>query len=190
MDLFDAAALLGVPVAEVRSVDPSPAGDVIVTIDGVAYVVVPEETPDGAGRSGVMYLAAPHERYGDAFPVYTAPADPDDVGEVGRDGAVLTKAELLARAKELGIEATGRWGEAKLAAAIAAAEAGSSPAGDGPGGDGSGGDGSGGDPGQAGVPLGREELEDLAYDLGIEQFDEMSDDELVEAIAIARGDQE
>jgi hypothetical protein len=184
MELFDAAALLGVPVSEVRSVESSPAGDVIVTTDGVAYVAVSEDQPDGAGRCGLMYLAAPHERYGDSFPVYTAPGadDESDVGE-----AVLSKAELLARAKELGIQATGKWGEAKLAAAIAEAEAAAGQSGGQP--DPNAGDGADGGTDNGLVGLSREVLEDIAYELGIEQLDQLSDDELVEAITIARGEE-
>ena len=182
MELFDAAALLGVPVSEVRSVESSPAGDVVVTTDGVAYLVVPADQPDGAGRSGLMYLSAPHERYGDSFPVYTAPgADDEAAGE-----AVLSKAELLARAKEHGIQATGNWGEAKLAAAIAEAEAAGGQSGQPDPNAGAGADG-GTDNGLVG--LSRQELEDVAYVLGIEQLDQLSDDELVEAITIARGEE-
>lgn len=172
MNHIEAAARLGLPVTEIRDVNDSPAGDIVVTTDGVAYIVVPDDNPDSEGKTGVMYLAAPHERYADVFPVYAAPSDDD---EVERDGGVLSKADLIARARELGIDANGKWGEKKLIAAIADAEAGGTgkPAGD------------GSDPDPADAD--RAALEAEALELGIDNAAELSDDELVEAVEIARG---
>ena len=48
----------------------------------------------------------------------TDSADPD-----AGDDQDVTKADLIARAEELGVEVDGRWGKAKLLSAIAAAEA-------------------------------------------------------------------
>lgn len=57
-----AAALLGIPAREVAEVGNTPAGDVITTRDGVAYVLVPDDTPDAEGKTGLMLLAAPSEQ--------------------------------------------------------------------------------------------------------------------------------
>lgn len=180
MDLSAAAELLGLPVREVLSCDDTPAGLVIVTSDGVSYVLVPEDRPDGAGATGLMYLAAPTDPYNGSFPLYTMPADDD---EVSRDGGVMSKADLLARAKELGIEASGKWGEKKLVAAIAEAEA-AAGAGQVPD------SGDAGDDGADGAVPGREELEQIAVELGIDNAAELDDDELLDAISVARGDDE
>lgn len=170
MNHIEAAARLGLPVSEIRDVNDSPAGDIVVTTDGVAYIVVPEDNPDSEGKTGLMYLSAPHDRYGDTFPVYAAPVDDD---EVERDSGVLSKADLIARAKELGIDANGKWGEKKLLAAIADAEAGGT------------GNPAGSDPDPAAAE--REALVAEALELGIDNADELSDEELVEAVEIARG---
>ena len=63
-----------------RSTDvtDSPAGTVITTFDGVAYLVVPDDQPDADGQRGLMFLAAPHENYGGTFPVYAGPPEPDE----------------------------------------------------------------------------------------------------------------
>lgn len=74
-----AAARLGIPVHELVDVLDSPAGTVYVTADGQSYVDVVE--PDGAGATGLMFLAAPTERYADTFPVYTAPEPDEDDGD-------------------------------------------------------------------------------------------------------------
>jgi hypothetical protein len=177
MDHTTAAARLGVPVSEVRDVLPHEAGQVIVTTDGVTYIDVPADRPDGAGKSGLMYLSAPTEKYSDAFPVYTAP----ELDEVDRDAGVMTKADLVARAKELGIEATGKWGEAKLLKAIADAEAASAAGGS-----------STGDAPPAGEQSPeeiREALELKALELGIDNAADLTDDELAEAVQIAGDDE-
>ena len=126
MDLITAATVLGVPTSEIASVDDSPAGDVVVTTDGVAYLIVPEDRPDGAGRTGLMFLAAPHEGYVGPFPVYTMPADeepvvadPSDEGE--REPVELSREELVEHARQLGIEVGARWGDKRIAEAIDAA---------------------------------------------------------------------
>lgn len=173
MDITTAAARLGLPESEIREAYDHEAGPVIVTKDGIAYIDVPADQPDGEGKTGVMYLAAPHDRYGDSFPVYAAPELLDE--DVERDTPVMTKADLVARAKELGIEATGKWGEAKLLKAIAGAEAAAStpnPAGDAP------------TPEEI-----RAALELKALELGIENAAELDDDELAEAVNIAGGDE-
>lgn len=141
MDKHEAAHRLGVPVAEIADVLDSPAGMVYVTTDGQSYVDVIE--PDGDGRTGLMFLAAPTEKYADTFPVYTAPAD--DVlepitdgervtepatGSGDRDPVVAEYNQLAARARELGIKFRKNASSAKLAALIAAAEAGTAPADD------------------------------------------------------------
>lgn len=137
---LEAARLLGVPTSEIRDVTDSPAGRVIVTSDGVSYLDCIE--PDGAGRTGLMYLAAPTEKYSGAFPVYTAPAPAED-GAAAPDNDDATpkvaalaaaiveakapakkeRAALAKKAAGLGITVTRDMDAAALAAAIADAEA-------------------------------------------------------------------
>lgn len=120
MNIAAAAELLGVPEREILGVDDSPAGPVIRT-SGVAYVVVPDDQPDGAGKTGLMYLAAPVERYTDSFPVYTAPVDltpPADPADPVRDTGMSEKDALLADARDLGIEVGKRWGVDRIREAV------------------------------------------------------------------------
>lgn len=105
MTKSDAAVLLGVPEREITAVHADAAvGPVIVTSDGVEYVV--RDEPDADGKTGVMFLRAPsgmHDpdgNYTGTFPVYTSqPVETDDdeivdAGEIDPlDG--LTKAELV-----------------------------------------------------------------------------------------------
>lgn len=176
MDHTTAAARLGLPESEIRDVTAHEAGTVIVTTDGIAYLDVPADRPDGAGKTGLMYLAAPHDRYGDAFPVYTAPELLD--GDLERDTPVVTKADLVARAKELGIDATGKWGEPKLLKAIADAEAAAAAA------------TAGGEPPAPASPEElRAALEARALELGITNAAELDDAELAEAVEIAEDDE-
>jgi hypothetical protein len=123
-----AAAMLGVPETEVRDVLDSPAGDVIVTTDGVSYVHA--TVPDGAGATGLMFLSAPHDGYTPGFPVYTMPEEPepgdvsdDDATGAERDAGVTAKDQLIDRARDLGITVSSRWGERRLLEEITAAEA-------------------------------------------------------------------
>lgn len=176
MDHTSAASRLGIPMSEIADVYPHEVGDVIVTADGVSYVDVPADRPDGEGKTGLMYLSAPHDRYSDSFPVYAAPEVLDD-SEVSRDGAVMSKADLIARAKELGIEANGKWGEAKLIKAIADVEASTPPAPDS--------DADGSADGSLSPEEIRAALEVKALELGIDNAGDLDDDELAEAVQIA-----
>lgn len=133
LKIEDAAVQLGIPAGEVRDVFDAPAGDVAVTADGLSYVCVPEDQPDGAGQTGWMLLAAPHEKYiatVGAGRLYVMPEEPDEPAD-----AVLDKAGLQALARELGIEVSGRWGEARLQAEIDKALTGPAPDEDGQGSD-------------------------------------------------------
>lgn len=99
----DAAVLLGVPEREITAVHDAAVGPVIVTSDGVEYVV--RDEPDAEGKTGLMFLRAPsgmHDpdgNYTGTFPVYASPPveiDDEivDAGDVDPlDG--LTKAELI-----------------------------------------------------------------------------------------------
>lgn len=132
-----AAALLGVPVREVRDVANSPAGDVITTTDGVAYLIA--DTPDAEGKTGLMLLAAPSAASlvaGDpeqgtttawnGFPVFVSDAldvevvdepGPSDVADDGLDA--LTLDELTALAADLDVKASGRSNQAKHESLVA-----------------------------------------------------------------------
>lgn len=89
---IEAAEKLGIPVNEVTDVAASQAGDIIVTNDGQGYIVVPEDNVDAAGRHGVMYLTVP-DNYGDAYSVYSPPADlelpsRDELAEALREAGI------------------------------------------------------------------------------------------------------
>lgn len=75
MTKTEAARALSIEEAEVRQVSDSPAGPIVQTTDGVLYVIVPEESPDADGKTGLMFLAAPHPRYNGPFPVYSQPRE-------------------------------------------------------------------------------------------------------------------
>lgn len=136
-----AAALLGIPVREVTSVASSPAGDVITTHDGVAYLLA--AVADAEGKTGLMLLAAPSEASlvaGDpetgtittwnGFPVFAsdelteAPADGEPpagpAGDVVDDGLeALTLDELKVIAADLDVQAAGRSNHDKHASLVA-----------------------------------------------------------------------
>jgi hypothetical protein len=124
----EAAALLGIPKREVADVASSPAGDVIRTTDGTAYLVA--DTPDAEGKTGLMLLAAPSEAslvIGDpdrgtvtlwnGFPVFASDALVDEApAAVDPDGDGLddlTLDQLTAIAAEIGVKASGRSNQAK-----------------------------------------------------------------------------
>ncbi|MCU1356390.1 MAG: hypothetical protein JWM89_1808 [Acidimicrobiales bacterium] len=75
MNRTEAAELLGMKPDEVADVLDSPAGDVIVTRDGVKMIDVDEAHPDAEGKHGLMFLEAPTEKYSGLFPVYAAPPE-------------------------------------------------------------------------------------------------------------------
>lgn len=136
---LDAARTLGVPVTEISDVADSPAGTIIVTVDGASYVDVPADRPDSEGKTGLMFLAAPKEKYSGSFPVYAAPVEDDEPQPAKRAAAAVTAAvaqsrqQLVDRAKELGLTINGRTKTENIAALIAAAEANLAPAEDGDG---------------------------------------------------------
>lgn len=73
MQKSEAAALLSLEEDEVVDCDDTPAGPVIRTKDGNAYIVVPKDQPDAAGQHGVMYLVPPSPTYSGNFPVFRQP---------------------------------------------------------------------------------------------------------------------
>jgi len=86
MTPIEAARLTGMKEREVLAVDDTPAGDVIRCFDGT--VLLNAVRPDGAGRTGLMFLVAPHDGYHGTFPVYTLPADKADDPADGDDDDV------------------------------------------------------------------------------------------------------
>ena len=88
-----AARLLSMRPQDIKSADEAPAGFVMTTFDGVTMVDVPEDRPDGAGKTGLMLLVKPNPEREYTFPVYTPhpesedePDDePQDVEELGQD---------------------------------------------------------------------------------------------------------
>lgn len=71
----DGARALRIEDREVANVLDAPAGMVVQTTDGVTYVVVPEDRPDADGKTGVMFLVPPTDRYRGTFPVYSQPRE-------------------------------------------------------------------------------------------------------------------
>lgn len=74
-----AARTLSLREAQVTDVEDSDEGVLIRTTDGVVYIVVDPDRPDGAGRSGVMLLAKPKESGDYAIPVFTPHPAPAEV---------------------------------------------------------------------------------------------------------------
>lgn len=114
----DAAALLGTPVDEIASVTDRDGDTLIVTRDGAQLLRLGE--PDGDGKTGLVFAVRPDGRdpadpdapaY--ALPVFTPrPEDAraaEAVAEPAEDVNLedLTKAELVAKAEEAGVDATG-----------------------------------------------------------------------------------
>lgn len=59
-EISQAADILGVPAREIKSVAESDQGDLeITTTDGVGYVLVPSDRPDGDGKTGLMVRRGP-----------------------------------------------------------------------------------------------------------------------------------
>jgi len=137
MDRKTAAKLMGAHLDEIVDVEDAPAGTVIKHRDGTTYLHVDPDggMPDGDGKTGLMFLAAPHDNYAGTFPVYTMPALPAgetvDAAEVevGRDDgtvdplAGLTQPELVAYAAERGVKVDKKASVDEITAAIRAIEA-------------------------------------------------------------------
>ena len=132
MDITEAAHTLGMAEREIDDVLDSPAGPIVKTTDGQTYVIVPADHPDAEGKTGLMFLAAPHDRYIGTFPVYAQPGSEiiaDALGQdaesierdLGIDLSIFDKPELLAHARQLGVEVKDSWTSAKIIEAIQAA---------------------------------------------------------------------
>ena len=79
----EVARLLGMADREIGEISDSPAGEVIESVsDGVRYILVSVDCPDGEGKTGLMYLTPPHVEggYRGDFPVYV-PLVAEFVGE-------------------------------------------------------------------------------------------------------------
>ena len=126
---LDAARRLGIPPSEVADVETSPAGTIITTTDGARYIDVPTSSPDGEGKTGLMFLVAPTESYGGSFPVFALADDGETVEtaiiaaatEVTSAAEPVTegKAELTDKAIALGITVRKSWTAERIAQAIA-----------------------------------------------------------------------
>ncbi len=92
MEIHEAAQVLGMKKREVLSVQDSPAGPVIETFDGCAYIVVPDDLPDAAGRTGLMLFRAPSANGSWAMPVYEQPGAADTEVEPAPDDDGPTEA--------------------------------------------------------------------------------------------------
>lgn len=78
MNVDDVAARLGVPAREIASITDTPAGVVVVGVDGSQLIIVPADRPDAEGKTGVMFFALPHDKYRGTFPVYAQPLEDDE----------------------------------------------------------------------------------------------------------------
>lgn len=96
MNHAEAAQRLSVLETEISDAIDSPAGAVIVTRDGVAYVDVPVDRPDAEGKTGLMFLAAPTANYGGNFPVYAQPGAVDTDDDVVLEITAIDPAEAAA----------------------------------------------------------------------------------------------
>lgn len=72
MNKSEAAARLGIPEREVLEVTDSKVGTLVQTFDGNTYIVLPDDSPDAKGNTGVLFFVAPHPKYDEAngIPVY------------------------------------------------------------------------------------------------------------------------
>lgn len=124
-----ARQLLGCADSELVEILDSPAGPVFVMADGTHYINVPADRPDFNGKTGLMFASAPvvNNQYGwvGDFPVY-ANAPAEITAEIATrdltdaDLEAKSKEELLDQARDLGIDADGRWGHKRLVEAITA----------------------------------------------------------------------
>lgn len=81
-----AAAYMGASLAEIAAVADHAHGSLITHRDGTAYVYVNSDTPDAAGKTGLMLLQVPQVLgYIPIFPVFTPLAMPD-VSQTTPDG--------------------------------------------------------------------------------------------------------
>lgn len=82
----DAAARLGVKESEIASAEHAPEGALITTTAGVRYVDVPEDRPDGEGKTGLMYRTLPDPDRVYSFPCFVPPVeDLEDLVEAEAD---------------------------------------------------------------------------------------------------------
>lgn len=102
MTVGDAARLLNVPAREVVSTGPAPGnvGTIITTHDGVETLHVPDDRPDGAGQTGLMFWRLPNPDGVYTWPVYTPHPEDGSVDDGDSDddaaAAELTDDELEA----------------------------------------------------------------------------------------------
>lgn len=87
--LADIAHDLGMKEAEIIDAIDSEAGLVVAIADGTQLIIVPPETPDADGKTGVMFFTAPtlpgDKEYTGDFPVYSQPLETDPADVVGGD---------------------------------------------------------------------------------------------------------
>ncbi len=91
-----ALAKLGCPIEEIGAVAETDAGIVITMRDGSSYIDVPDDHPDGAGKTGLMYREAPSADYHGHFPVYEPTleelaASARAIGAIGQDEVTREK---------------------------------------------------------------------------------------------------
>lgn len=81
MKLDEAAEISGMKQSEITGLEDAPAGVLIHVFDGSTLIWVDPKNPDDEGKSGLMYLTAPHDPYFGALPVYTQPVTKADVDD-------------------------------------------------------------------------------------------------------------
>ncbi len=92
------AQVMGVPTTEIKAVEDTAAGIVARMFDGSSYIKVPKDNPDSEGKTGLMYLRAPTEKYNGTFPVFAggAPADTPPAATSEAEPAEATTTEPAA----------------------------------------------------------------------------------------------
>lgn len=95
-----AARALSVRPSEIADAEDSPGGLVIRTVDGASYIDVPADTPDGAGRTGLMMLEPRSKPGSYAIPTYTQPPAEADDEEIEARAVDVSGAPIAALASE------------------------------------------------------------------------------------------
>lgn len=93
MELAEALVLTGMKESEITGLEESPAGDLIHCFDGSTLVNV--TAPDADGKTGLMYLVAPHDPYSGSLPVYAQPTATGATAEPAESASVAVVADAV-----------------------------------------------------------------------------------------------
>lgn len=118
----DACNMLGCADSELVDIFDAPAGVLYEMSDGNTFIDVSADNPDSDGKTGLMFAVAPAAPggYKGDFPVFTNPPE-EPARDLGIELLAMSKDELLAHARDLGIDVKGNWSKDRIAETIAAA---------------------------------------------------------------------